>query len=487
MERFPVVFRRNFYQGESSNSFRLSGAGELELGETITLRAKQRGFLGFPSKAALGFDPAQVVNVQRKGQTVRFELLTGGDIRKPGHVCVMLQDEATAERLVHLLPATQNTAIDSAQHELDDFRERLDRATPHVFVTPAIVAINLLIFAAMVATGVDMLQPDGRVIISWGANFGPYTTDGQWWRLFTSMFLHIGILHVGLNMWALYYSGRVVERLFGNGRFALLYLISGLAGSIASLLWNPMVNSVGASGAVFGVYGALLAFMLDRRNQVPKVIMKEQRLGVMIFIIYSLGFGLRQEGIDNAAHIGGLAGGLVMGWLLARPLNREARAKPGWLRLTATVTAAAIALTLLSMPIQRTGDTYRREEQFLEDFRWLSEEETRLNAASEEWRQLAASGTHSWGYLADKMEEDIVHPWQGIYERLSASVVPENSRLRRHQDLVIQSVQERRDGYQLFVEGIRTNDEDKMKEAQIHFAASNETIKRLQQLSAEEK
>ncbi|MDO5674476.1 MAG: rhomboid family intramembrane serine protease [bacterium] len=486
MERFPVDFRRNFYPGESSNSFRLSGPGELELNSAITLRARQRSFLGFSKKTALHFDPAQVVNVERKGQSLRFDLLAGGDIRNPGHLCLLPADEAAAQRLAALLPATRTDIVDQAEQELDDFRDRLYQATPHAFVTPTLVVVNLLIFAAMVATGVDMLQPDGRMVISWGANFGPYTTNGQWWRLLSSMFLHFGILHVGLNMWALYYSGRVVERLFGNGRFALLYLIAGLSGSIASLLWNPMVNSAGASGAIFGVYGALLAFMLDRRNQVPKAIMKEQRLGVLIFILYSLGFGLRQEGIDNAAHIGGLAGGLIMGWFLARPLNREARAQPGRPKLVALVTAATITLTLLTLPIERTGEAFRREEQFFTDFRWLSEEETRLSAASEEWRQLAATGMHSWAYLADKMEEDIVHPWQGIYERLSANMVPETSRLRSHQDLVLRSVRERRDGYQLFVEGIRTNDEDKLQEAQVHFAASNETIKRLQQLSAEE-
>ncbi len=484
MDRFAVEFRRNFHPGESSNSFRLAGTGELELGNTITLQARHRNALGFLKTASLHFNPAQVVNVERKGQALRFELLAGGDIRQPGHLCVTLADEATAQRLAALLPATQCDAASLAEHELEDFRKRLFQVTPHAFVTPSIVAINLLIFAAMVATGVDMLQPDGRMVIAWGANFGPYTTNGQWWRLFTSTFLHFGILHAGLNMWALYYSGRVVERLFGNGRFALLYLIAGLSGSIASLLWNPMVNSAGASGAIFGVYGALLAFMLDRRNQVPKAIMKEQRLGVLIFIFYSLGFGLRQEGIDNAAHIGGLLGGLVMGWLLARPLNKEARAQSGWPKLAAMVTAAAIGLSLLTLPIERTGEAFRREEQFFEDFRWLSEEETRLNTASEEWRQLAATGMHSADYLAGKMEEDIVHPWQVIYDRLAANVVPENSRLRSQQDLVIQSVRERRDGYQLFVEGIRANDEDKLKEAQIHFAASNETIKKLQRLSA---
>lgn len=486
MERFTVEFRRNFYPGDSANSFKLSGSGELELGSTITLQARKKGLLGFSSKASLRFDPAQVVNVQRKGQSVRFELLAGRDIRKPGHICIMLADEATAQRLAQLLPATQSDATSQAQHELEEFRERLFQATPHAFVTPGIVAINLLIFAAMVASGVDMLQPDGRMVISWGANFGPYTTDGQWWRLLSSTFLHFGILHVGFNMWALYYTGRVVERLFGNMRFALLYLFAGLSGSIASLLWNPMVNSAGASGAIFGVYGALLAFMLDRRNQVPKAIMKEQSLGVMVFIMYSLSFGLRQEGIDNAAHIGGLAGGLVMGWLLARPLNQESRSSSGFRRLAASVVAAAIALTMLTIPIERTGEVFRREEQFLADFKWLSEEETRLTAASEQWWQLAATGMHSSAYLADKMEEDIVRPWQAIHERLAATILPKNSRLRSHQDLVMQSVTERRDGYQLFAEGVRTEDEEKLQEAQTFFTASNETIKKLQQLSADQ-
>ena len=104
------------------------------------------------------------------------------------------------------------------------------------------------------------MQMQVATVLEWGANFGPKTMDGQWWRLFTSMFLHFGIIHIGFNMWVLWNVGRLVERLVGNFGFALLYVVSGLLGSVASLAWNPTTISAGASGAVFGVVGALIGF-----------------------------------------------------------------------------------------------------------------------------------------------------------------------------------------------------------------------------------
>jgi membrane associated rhomboid family serine protease len=241
-----------------------------------------------------------------------------------------------------------------SRDELDAavFQEQLERVTPRAYVTPWLVGINVLIFVAMLPLGAGFVQPNGEVHILLGSNLGPLTTDGQWWRLLTSTFLHFGVIHLALNMWALYVTGRLVERLYGNLYFLALYVFSGLTASVASLVWNPMVNSVGASGAIFGVFGGMLAFMMTKGNRVPFELIMSQRSSTLAFIANTLLFGFTHAGIDNAAHLGGLTGGFLAGLLLARPLKPELRVGQGWGRLAASLAAGVPALVLLSFAIR---------------------------------------------------------------------------------------------------------------------------------------
>ena len=129
-----------------------------------------------------------------------------------------------------------------------DFSQRLTAATPRAYITQLLVALNVGYFVVMAALGVSVLGGHTEEYLRYGANFAPLTTGGEWWRLVTCMFVHIGILHLAFNMWALWDSGRLTERLFGNGWFAALYLFAGVSGSCASMLWNQHVISAGASG-----------------------------------------------------------------------------------------------------------------------------------------------------------------------------------------------------------------------------------------------
>ena len=170
------------------------------------------------------------------------------------------------------------------------------------------------------------MNPNPAIHIRFGSNFGPLTWTGEEWRLLTSAFLHFGILHIALNMFALYQGGGLVERLFGSTRFALIYLLSALSGSVASGWWDPLRNSAGASGAIFGVYGALLAFMAVRRADIPPSMLKSISSSALLFCLYSLVIGAAHPLIDNACHIGGLLGGFISGVILARPFtHRSAR------------------------------------------------------------------------------------------------------------------------------------------------------------------
>ncbi|WP_268748268.1 rhomboid family intramembrane serine protease [Gracilibacillus boraciitolerans] len=139
---------------------------------------------------------------------------------------------------------------------------------------------------------------------------------GEWWRIITSMFLHIGVLHLALNMLALYFVGTLVERIYGNTRFLLIYFLAGIAGGIASFALNPSI-AAGASGALFGLFGALLFFGI----KFPKVFFKTMGTNVIFVVILNIVFGFAVQQVDNAAHIGGLIGGFIASWMVMFPKN----------------------------------------------------------------------------------------------------------------------------------------------------------------------
>jgi len=179
------------------------------------------------------------------------------------------------------------------------------------FVTPILINLNILIFLIMIFLGVNFFSPDSASLIKWGANYKPMTLDGQWWRLFSCNFLHIGILHLLMNMFSLLYIGTMLEPIIGRMRFLVAYILTGLSASIASLWWNDITVSAGASGAIFGIYGVFLALLTS--NLFEKKV-KESLLGsIGLFVAYNLIYGMKGE-VDNAAHIGGLGGGLVYGF-----------------------------------------------------------------------------------------------------------------------------------------------------------------------------
>lgn len=184
---------------------------------------------------------------------------------------------------------------------------------PGFFITPIIINLNILMFMAMIANGVHFLDPDSETLVRWGANFKPATLDGQWWRLLTNCFIHIGILHLLLNMYALMYIGALLEPYLGKARFLAAYIATGIAASMTSLWWHDLTVSAGASGAIFGMYGVFLAMLTT--DLVEKEARKSLLASIGIFVGYNLLYGLK-GGIDNAAHIGGLVSGLITGYIL---------------------------------------------------------------------------------------------------------------------------------------------------------------------------
>ena len=187
-------------------------------------------------------------------------------------------------------------------------------------VTQVIFGINVAVFVAMtLAVGVSMLNnPAGQDLVRWGANFGPLTASGQWWRLLTCVFVHGGLLHIAFNMWCLWDLGRLAESVYGHWTFAAVYLIAGLAASLTSVVWNPVILSVGASGAIFGIAGALIASFYLGEFSLPRAAMTGMLRSVVMFVGYNLFFGAVIARTDNAAHVGGLIMGLLLGALIAK-------------------------------------------------------------------------------------------------------------------------------------------------------------------------
>jgi rhomboid protease GluP len=198
-------------------------------------------------------------------------------------------------------------------------------------VTQAILAINVAVFVAMTLAGVSPLEPTATELVHWGANFGPYTIGGQWWRLLTCVFVHIGITHIALNMWCLWGLGRLAESVYDRWAFGAVYLITGLAASVASLAWNPIGVSAGASGAIFGIAGALIAALYLGEFSLPRTVVSGLLKSVLKFAGYNLVLGAFLGHTDNAAHVGGLVSGLILGALIARvaPQRDEAGRRVG--------------------------------------------------------------------------------------------------------------------------------------------------------------
>lgn len=240
-------------------------------------------------------------------------------------------------RVQEIHPERPDHADPTAELPRTSFYQVLLGATPRLWVTPVLIGANVLVFLISLALGASPIEPGSRTLLELGANFGPSTFGGEWWRLLSSAFVHIGILHLGLNMWALWLLGNIAERMFGNFTFLLLYLLSGIGGSLLSLLWHPEIISAGASGAIFGVAGGLVAFLYFGHILVPRAVVREL-LGSLIFIVgFNLFLGALWAGIDNAGHVGGLAIGLVMGAALHRPLPFGPRARHRFLIVPAVI------------------------------------------------------------------------------------------------------------------------------------------------------
>ncbi|MCM3586336.1 rhomboid family intramembrane serine protease [Mesobacillus maritimus] len=177
------------------------------------------------------------------------------------------------------------------------------------------IIVQVIIFALMELQGGSTQT---STLIQFGAKFNPLIIEGEWWRFLTPMFLHIGFLHLLMNSMALYYLGPLVERIYGNIRFLFIYIFAGFAGVLGSFIFSTNL-SAGASGAIFGCFGALLYFGVV----FPRLFFRTLGVNILIVLAINLMFGFTVPGIDNAGHIGGLIGGFAAAGILRFPKKRK--------------------------------------------------------------------------------------------------------------------------------------------------------------------
>ncbi|WP_064091501.1 rhomboid family intramembrane serine protease [Rossellomorea aquimaris] len=200
-------------------------------------------------------------------------------------------------------------ALASSADKIQKEKQLFERGKP--FFTYLFIGIQMLMFILLELNGGSQ---NPQTLIKFGAKYNPLIIEGEWWRFITPVFLHIGLLHLFMNTLALFYLGTAVEKIFGRTRFILLYLFSGVTGSIASFVFTPNL-SAGASGAIFGCFGALLYFGV----LYPKVFFRTMGMNIITVILLNLILGFTIPGIDNAGHIGGLVGGFLAAGMISVP------------------------------------------------------------------------------------------------------------------------------------------------------------------------
>lgn len=273
------------------------------------------------------YSPDALYNVFRKGSHISLLIQSEDSERKMRPFTIACRSEAEAAEIARQMPAR----LAEPTRREQEFWERLfalfARERDGFPVIGSLIAINISVYVIMGMFGAGWFLPqDMYVYIQFGANSGAETTHGEWWRLITSMFIHYGILHVVVNMLALYQLGAFAEMLMGRALFLLIYFSSGLAGGFASLILNEgMLWSAGASGAVLGIIGAILGSLVRLRKSMPESIFKRYVWSLSCFVIYNLLIGLFDVRVDNFCHVGGLVLGFAFGLLLALPLDPALR------------------------------------------------------------------------------------------------------------------------------------------------------------------
>lgn len=348
--------------------------------------------------------------------------------------------------------------------ELDDPPARVEPIPPAAPLMKPWVAIflavaNVAVFAWEISAGADPIQPTAPWMLEHGGNFGPVTLGGEPWRLLTSMFLHYGALHLVMNMVGLLDGGRHVERMYGHAGFLALYLVSGLAGSLASSVRGQAV-SAGASGAVFGIFGAFAAFLLLHRDRLDREEVTKQARGLGIFLAYNIWFGVTAKGIDLLAHAGGLAAGFAVGLALEIGTDHKQSTVRRALLVGVLGVGLVFGLTLAAPTPTNAMMAFGPVESQVLD-RW--------NALVKE----AQAGTLEDDKLADVIENELLPAWRKAHADFERDG---EGPLRAD---MLEYIEAREEGWEIIAKGLRAGDEAMAGRGMARFSEADAAIARM--------
>lgn len=317
--------------------------------------------------------------------------------------------------------ATVQAAYEHAQM-VETANKVMHKNGSNLYATYTIIAINTIVFALMIINGAGLFEFNDVVHIKWGSNYRTLTLSGDWWRLITNLFIHFGIIHIAMNMYCLYIVATYLEPMLGKAKYITAYICSGIIASVTSLWWHSEgVNSAGASGAIFGMYGLFFAMLTT--SLIPKNIRDSLLKSIGLFIVYNLVFGLK-SGVDNAAHIGGLISGFIIGYVYVYGIKKEQndQPSPSWIIpavIIATICGASYYLkenivpdkerTALQSQLEEAGykdyDLYNSKlEQFDTFNNSMNELLSDTSITTEELvKKIKASGLPGWDQQANEI------------------------------------------------------------------------------------
>lgn len=331
-------------------------------------------------------------------------------------------------------------------------------------VTSLLIIANLLVAVAMFIHSIGGTFAPYSVQLAWGANFGPATKDGEWWRLATAMFLHFGPVHLGMNMLALWDVGRVMERAIGPARLVVLFVCSGLVGNLLSLAAHgDQAVSGGASGAIFGLYGGFLVYLYQLRKQLAPIEFRWLFGGAALFSVATLGLGLLIPGIDNAAHLGGLLSGAIIGIVLVDRSRSDGAFSLTSRLTTLCVFGVTVATLFLSLPAPRYSWTEERLAR--EEISEFIGEDARLNARLGVLLSRHRGASGSFDQLAGRIEDEIVIPYEKSFEQLAGLHISPDAPSAEALERLRQYAEARRDASHELVEGLREKDAKRIRDA----------------------
>ncbi|MBZ5535307.1 MAG: rhomboid family intramembrane serine protease [Acidobacteriia bacterium] len=256
-------------------------------------------------------------------------------------------------------PMRETTAGGLTAGQPIDVASMAQRTLRKPAVTYLLIGLSILIFLLMTVMGGST---NTNTLLKFGAMYRPLFEAGEYWRLVTPLFLHIGLLHLMFNMYALLVLGNVVEQIYGSTRFLYLYLFSGMGGAVASALFSTAV-SAGASGAIFGVAGVALIVGYRHRDRVASNFKSIVGRGIVPFVLFNLAYGLLNRGIDNYAHLGGLITGAVLAFVVP-PIHADSSVDKRRMFSYGMLLPLAVILGAFFFPIKAQYEMKRVEGDF---------------------------------------------------------------------------------------------------------------------------